>query len=227
MRITSSMLHNLNSARMNSIRSSWSSNSSPQTNGLSQNALRKKALSKGAETAAYESTKKAAADTREQAEKLMETGENSIWDKAEESGKNSDVLKTINQFIESYNDMMDGMKETGGSVNNIYRKQLSDAAMNNQELLSKVGVTVKKDGTLSVDESKLKEASLNDLKQAFGDSNSFVKKASVKSIYVEANAVSGISQLSNASFFGYNNYGGFNNYNSNGASLGNYFNTQY
>lgn len=227
MRITSSMLHTLGGTRTNSIRNSWNGNSARRANGLSSNSLRSKTNSKTDTSGVYQTTQKAAANVRTQAEKLTDTGEDSVWEKAQKSGKNQDILAAVNEFVSSYNDMTAGMKKTGGSLNNIYRAQLTGAVTSSQGVLKEIGITANRDGTLSIDQDKLKAAGLEELKQAFGGSSSFAGQAAVKSIYVEANAVSAMSQQSGAAYMGYNNYGGFQNYGSMGANLGNYFNSLY
>lgn len=223
MRVTSSMLSSLNSMRMNSIRSSWSSNSSRKTNGLASNSLRNRSYGITNTSTAYQTTQKAAANVRTQAEKLTSTDDQSLWSKAEKSGNKQEILKTVNEFVNHYNDMIGGMQKNGGSLNNIYRAQLNRTATANQSILKDIGISTKRDGTLVVDQNKLKGADVDKLKEAFGGSASFAGGAAVKSIYVEANAVSGMSQQSNAAYTGYNSLGSFYNYGTAGASLGNYF----
>lgn len=235
MRITSSMLQNLYgsraSSRTNSIRNSWSmGNAAKRTSGFSTNSLRSNSYQKTDIAQSYQKTQKGAAGVREQAESLTDTSEDSLWAKAEKSGSNKEVVDYVKQFVSDYNDMVSGMQKTGGSLNNIYRSQLNTAAKNNQQALSEIGITTNRDGTLSADVAKLGKADLESIKEVFAGSSSFAGQTAVKSIYVEANAVSGMTEQANASYLGYNsfgNYNSFSSYGSYGASLGNYFNTLF
>lgn len=166
---------------------------------------------------AYSQIKTGAVGLRSHGEVLNETGEDSLFGKAEATGKTEDVVAEINNFVKDYNSMLSNMKKVGGSVNNIYGRQFSTQTLIHKNELSKIGITAASDGTLQVNQKTLESAGLDDMKKVFQGTSSFAGQASMKSIYVESNAVSNISA---SSYSSYGNYGNYNNYGSYG--YGNY-----
>lgn len=231
MRVTTSMLRYSNNTR--DILSSVSSrrNSSKKVSGFNKSNLRcSSLLEAGKASTVYKQTKKAAAGLREHTENLFGSGKNSLISKAVESGDTGGAVKEIEGFVEDYNAMVSGMKKTGGSINNIYLNQLSSYAKSSEEELKAIGVSQKKDGSLSVDKEKLAAADASKLQEVFGGVSGFGGQTAVKSIYVEANAAESISSQQNAMYTGYNSYGSYSGYNSNSSFqniLGNYFNSLY
>ena len=139
--------------------------------------------------------------------------------------------------IDSYNAMVKSMAGTGGTMNELYAKELKNHVTSHQEDLASIGITAGADGSLKIDAEALGKADLNALTKAFGSSESFGGKTAVKSIYVEANAVSQqtaaqyarFGKLGAAGIYGsnYNGYGaGINSYDSYGL-YGGYGNSSY
>ena len=56
---------------------------------------------------------------------------------------------------------------------------LKEAVKENSETLSAVGIALKDDGSLSIDEKKLKAADTDTLKKAFGTSSEFAKRLGI------------------------------------------------
>lgn len=176
------------------------------------------------EKMAYNGIKAGAAGLRTHSEALNETGEESLFGKAEATGNTKDVVNEINNFVEDYNAMLSNMKKTGGSIQTTYAGQFSTQALIHREELAKIGITAQKDGTLSVNEATLKAAGIDDMKKVFQGTSSFAGRVSMKSIYVESSAV---SNLSGNMYGSYNRYGGYQNSFTYGAYSTNSFASLY
>lgn len=152
----------------------------------------------------YESTKTAAQNVRIHGNVLMNT--------QERAGK--EMTTDVKNFVNDYNSMVQQMKSTGGANNVIYRNQLSSSFSRHKEELNAVGITADKNGMLLLDEKALANADSAAVKKAFGGSQSFVGEASVRSIYVEADAVSSQTSARYGSSGSYGGYGSYGNYSS-------------
>ena len=164
----------------------------------------------------YTAIKKAADSLQTHATNLMATGKDSLFDKAIQadssnstetqlSQNKSALYKEISSFVDDYNTMVKNMNTAGGSLNNLYLKQIKGFAAASQSALSKAGLKQKTDGTLALNQKTMKSADLEDLQKVFGSKGSFADKVSAKSITVESNASTSLNSLNNIS--GYNQYG--------------------
>ncbi|NLL80542.1 MAG: hypothetical protein GX234_12315 [Clostridiales bacterium] len=187
------------------------SNTSRRVSGLTGSRLYGSAGTGQIGQTLYKNTQKAASGLREHAEKLLETGEDSLFSKAVKDQNTEKLTGEIREFVEDYNRMITNMKKTGGSLNNIYLTQLETYVSEAKTELSKVGITAKKDGTLAVDTEKLEKAAVDELRALFDGTSSFAGKVSIRSIYAEAGAVSSMANQSNPYYSGYNSYGSYNN----------------
>jgi hypothetical protein len=166
----------------------------------------------------YAAIKKAADSLQTHTKKLMATGDNSLFGKAATSSsstltdtelsKNKDnLVKEIGSFIDDYNTMVKNMNTAGGTLNNLYLKQIKSLTVSAKSALKDIGVKQKTDGTLSVNQKTIKSADMEDLQTVFGSEGSFADKVSVKSITVESNASTALTSLNKSVSSGYNKYG--------------------
>lgn len=160
------------------------------------------ALSKMDKT--YESTKTAAQNVRIHGNVLMNS--------QERSGK--EMTTDVKNFVNDYNTMVEQMKSMGGANNVIYRNQLNSSFSRHKEELNAVGITADKNGMLLLDEKALANADSATVQKAFGGSQSFVGETAVRSIYVEADAVSSQASARYNSYGSYGGYGSYGNYSS-------------
>ena len=108
------------------------------------------------------------------------------------------------------------LKGADGSLNSFYYKELKSAAAANEEQLKSVGVTLNKDGSLSIDEKVLGNADYDTLKKVFGSDSKFVQRTEYISDKVSQNAKSNAESISNqynAKGISYSDYSGENKYN--------------
>ena len=187
---------------------------------LNSLSSRNNLLSKNKATAAqtqklYYNMKYHAEQAANYADKLADTGNNSLFAKAQESGDTSEIVSSIKSFVSRYNSMLENLKESGTRSDNTYLMQLNSISSLNGLGLASCGVKRNADGTLSVDDEKLASADLETLKKVWNGKSSFADRASTWADSVAAGAERNMdAQASNSYSNLFNNYG----------SRGNYFN---
>ena len=124
----------------------------------------------------YDKIRKAAEAYEEQTKNLTETGESSIWAKAAETGDLSPVYENVRSLVDKYNNTLEAMRKTPDSLNTYYAQMFAGGASEKSKELEAAGVTVQKDGTLKLDEDKMKAADLETLQKAFGAESAFVTR---------------------------------------------------
>ncbi len=123
-----------------------------------------------------EKLEKAAEELAQNVQAFLEEGQDSMFARAKESGSSEEIQKKVEKLLEHYNSTMKNLKSGDSSMDYYYRKMLQDVAGENSEALKTAGITIKKDGTLSLDKDKLKEADLDSLEKLFGPSGTFSDK---------------------------------------------------
>ena len=142
----------------------------------------------GKKSEEYDSVKKSASSLKASAAVLSETGEDSIFAKAEESGDYSDLISLIERFTGDYNSLLESLSDLDTDKSANYSKELKSIISGQSEALQKVGITVDSNGKLVIDEGTLKNADKKELKDLFQGENSVAGKVADKSIYIGANA---------------------------------------
>lgn len=164
-------------------------------NTVSDRLLGNKGLGK-AEKTKYEKQEKAAGELDTIAQKLSESGKDSIWEKVRESGDTSEITKKAQELVEKYNHLLESMKGTSGALNEFYRRSLKELPTQHTEELAKIGITSKKDGSLEIDQEKLKGASLEQLEKVFGKDSTLTSRISYISSRIADNAGANLENLS-------------------------------
>ncbi|MBD5494854.1 MAG: hypothetical protein HDR12_10885 [Lachnospiraceae bacterium] len=166
------------------------------SNNTLLNALNKNSATDVATKTKYEKLEKAADQLSEAASVFMATGEDSLFSKARESGDNQDVYNVVEDFVGKYNSTLSALKNTSSTLNDYYSQMLKSAASDNKEALESIGITIAKDGSLSVDKDKLKEADIDTLEKVLGNTKGFTQKAAYVADRVSDNAHTNQSSLS-------------------------------
>ena len=167
------------------------------SNNTLLNALNKSSATDAATKTKYEKLEKAADQLSEAASVFMATGDDSLFSKARESGDNQDVYNAVEDFVGKYNSTLSALKNTSGTLNDYYSQMLKSAASDNKETLESIGITVAKDGSLSINKDKLKEADIDTLEKVLGNTKGFTQKAAYVASRVSDNAQTNQSSLSN------------------------------
>ena len=127
--------------------------------------------------------------------------------KKDANGKTTDeydvdkIADTAKSFVQNYNDMYNAAKTSTNSGVSSNLTYISNTTKNNSDALSKIGINVNKNGTLSFDEEKFKNANMEDVQKAFKNYGSSVAtNASLVDYYMttQANAANGYT--SNAAY---------------------------
>lgn len=169
-------------------------------------------------TAALARTEERAEGLKEAADALLEKGTKSVFRKEEMTdaegnttyGYNEDkIYQAVKSFTEKYNSMLDEAGDS--SVSRISNAAASMERMTkaNSSLLSKMGITINEDSTLSIDEENFKKADMNQVKSMFNTSGSYGYQVSAQASMIDYYAQSEASKANT-----YNNNGMFTyNYN--------------
>lgn len=130
----------------------------------------------------YEKLEKSATSLEEQTRLLAE--------KADVGGK--DMTGTAANVVKHFNDTMEGLKKSSGILNNYYWQTMREIATSNKGKLEEIGITVRTDGTLSLDKDKLAEADAEKVKKALGASGDFAKRVEAVASRAADNAAAGV-----------------------------------
>ena len=86
------------------------------------------------------------------------------------------LYKAFSAFIDDYNDLINTTDKSANSSVTNQAGYLKNIVSNNKSALSRLGVTVNSDKTLSIDKEKFNEADMSTLKNLFTGNNSFAEK---------------------------------------------------
>lgn len=192
-----------------------SSGSSDKTNAV-LNAMKKKSGSLSetdqSQKEAYTVVKKTAENIKKHAERLLSWPEKSVDEMTDEekAAYKKDVADEISSLIVNYNDMMTGMSEAGGNVNQVYMSQMRGYFKNAQKQLAELGITADSNGKLSFDKEKLTNADAAKIKEALGSKGTFIDDIGKRAENVISNAETNLAVLNKSQYAGnytYNQYG--------------------
>lgn len=121
-----------------------------------------------------------------------------------------DARKEITGLIDEYNKMIKSMSAEESKVNEIYLRQMKGYFQNAKKDLESLGITQKEDGTLSLDQERLKEADAETLKKVLGSEGTFVDDIGKRAENVISNAETNLAVINKSIYAGnytYNQYG--------------------
>ena len=90
------------------------------------------------------------------------------------------IIKAVKSFVEDYNDVVEQAGDSNSKDvlrNAVWMTGIVEA---NENMLSKIGITIGKGNKLELDEEALKKADISTLKTLFAGHNSFADKVSMK-----------------------------------------------
>lgn len=144
----------------------------------------------------YEKIEDAAKSFVDVAKKLADDSEEGIFAKAKADGDYKDVHNSIMDLLTGYNNTIANSKTLTGTLEVFYNNMLKEIPEENSELLASVGVTVDKDGTVDIDEDKLKNADIATLESIFGKDSEFLTKLAFVGEKIADNAEANVTSLS-------------------------------
>ena len=148
-----------------------------------------------ADTAAKLSAVQNASDEmKESADALYATGTKSLFNKKDVTTKDANgvettakaydadaIYKAVSSFVEDYNSLLTTAESAAStSITNLV--SLTNA---NKSLLSDMGITVKTDNTLSIDEATFKKADMSTVKSLFNGSGSYAYSVSAQASFID------------------------------------------
>lgn len=111
----------------------------------------------------------------------------SLWDESKEGYSKDNIISGIKDFVSSYNTLMTNIDNVGKIVENTYKTKFNQYVKEHEKELAEVGITIEKDGKMTIDKDKLNEADVSALKKVFGNDSEFMKK--LDSVNSEMNEV--------------------------------------
>lgn len=149
-----------------------------------------------AQRTGYEKLQSSADHLAKKADALSDTGKDSLWEKAKESGDRGQIGSAAKEFVSLYNDTLGNVKKASGVLNEYYYKMLKEVASDNSAQLEGIGITITRDGSLDLNEKKFREAETAALEKVFGGSDSFMSKTSFLAGRISDNAASSLDSIS-------------------------------
>lgn len=143
----------------------------------------------------------AADNLKDSADALITTGTKSVFNKVEVESKDEygfthtskeydkdAIYKSVSNFVEDYNNLIKtaGSSETKSVQNRV--TTLTNATDANENLLSKVGITVNSDKTLSIDEETFKGSDMTTVKSLFNGNSSYGYRVSAQASLIDYTA---------------------------------------
>ena len=145
--------------------------------------------------AGYEKLEEAADQLLQQAELFTKEGEESVFEKARKSGNAQELYDEVENYVKKLNDVIKNLKGSSDPLSALYFQSLQEVLAEKSEPLEKAGVTVSKDGTITLDKDKLKETDIDSLEKLFGASGTLSAKVSILATKISGYAQGGIESL--------------------------------
>lgn len=146
---------------------------------------------------------------KESADILLENGSKSVFAQkditttdengAETTTKGYDVdaiYKAVNDFVTNYNSVINAVNDSENETLVNKATSLANSTYINSNLLSKIGITMNEDSTLSIDKDTFKSADMNTVKTLFNGNGSYGYRASAQASLINFAADRAASQNS-------------------------------
>lgn len=153
----------------------------------------------------YEKMEKAADELLQKAAVFLEK-EDSIFEKAKESGDNKEVVEGIKELVAAYNGTLKALEKQSGGLNRFYLETLKETVKENEKAFKEIGISFTEDGKLEIDEDKLKAADLETLEQLFGTAGTFSVKTGFTAGRIADNAAANLESIGSQYTAGGNAY---------------------
>lgn len=144
----------------------------------------------------YQNVKETAEKVEQYAETLNQDGDNSIYEEARKSGDASEVYAEVEKLASAYNEMLDKIRTDTSTLGRFYRSSLKEAAAENEDALSAIGITLDKNGKMIVDKGKLESADVDRLESIFGASGTLSSKLGLIAEKIAENAEANLKSMS-------------------------------
>ena len=185
-------------------------------------------LANRTQTLLYSGMETAAERVEKRLGKFLKTDGTSVFDEEDETKLKENVADNIESFVNDYNYLMKRLAQYGDIVDSNYAKKLKNYANAENKELREIGITIKGDGTLELDENKLKAADISQVKKLFTGEDGFAKKVSNLSGQIGKYAKEKVTELEKSSAQASSNYNRYARYANNSQSYNSsYYNNSY
>ena len=185
-------------------------------------------LANRTQTLLYSGMETAAERVEKRLGKFLKTDGTSVFDEKDETKLKENVADNIESFVNDYNYLMKRLAQSGDIVDSNYAKKLKNYANAENKELREIGITIKGDRTLELDENKLKAADISQVKKLFTGEDGFAKKVSNLSGQIGKYAKEKVTELEKSSAQASSNYNRYARYANNSQSYNSsYYNNGY
>lgn len=146
----------------------------------------------------YEQQKEAADRLMDELDKLTSGADDSIFARAAESGSTEELCSETKALVEACNSLLTASKSGAGALEKLYVAALKEAAADNEEELSKLGISINSDGSLSVSEDKLSKVSYDTFKSTIGGDSDFMVQLALITTKIGSNARANLESYSSS-----------------------------
>lgn len=146
----------------------------------------------------YEQQKEAADRLMDELDKLTSGADDSIFARAAESGSTEELCSETKALVEACNSLLTASKSGAGALEKLYVAALEEAAADNEEELSKLGISINSDGSLSVSEDKLSKVSYDTFKSIIGGDSDFMVQLALITTKIGSNARANLESYSSS-----------------------------
>ena len=217
---------NLRSARRSRRSKALNRDASSVSSSLNQSSAKKTSSSTSTSASStqlkqitmYEKMEKSASEIQSDVKNMLTIGKMSYTDdetgkKAHENDRES-LISGIKSFITDYNLVHSALDDISGMVNLAFRRTLDSTISTEKTALGEIGISISKDGVLSIDEKALSGADEEKIKALFAKEDCFADKISTKMKAIESSASNSLTAFNKlyGSTSTYNKYGTGNSY---------------
>jgi hypothetical protein len=146
----------------------------------------------------YEQQKEAADRLMDELDKLTSGADDSIFARAAESGSTEELCSETKALVEACNSLLTASKSGAGALEKLYVAALKEAAADNEEELSELGISINSDGSLSVSEDKLSKVSYDTFKSIIGGDSDFMVQLALITTKIGSNARANLESYSSS-----------------------------
>jgi len=167
--------------------------------GGSDNTSLVSMLAKGKNSTGKKVSGEKLAEAAESLEKAVDAiggeGQKGLFETARAEENTDEIYKNVQTLLESYNSTLKALGSDSSALNAYYAQMLKEASTGNADALKKIGITVGKDGKLSVDQEKWKAADVDTLESVLGASSDWMGRLTFLSGKISDNAQAGLEGL--------------------------------
>ena len=131
---------------------------------------------------------------KESADTLLATGKNDLFAQKDITTKDENgveittkgydtnaIYNAVNSFVKDYNSVMSAVDDVSDSSVNNRTESMANTTLANSRQLAKIGITMKNDGTLSLDKDTFMKADMSTVKSLFQGNGSYGYRVSAQS----------------------------------------------